>query len=247
MNADLVSIGLKFPRWQDAVEAAIGSNNLTVAGEVRGGQLVQFSDRSGAQINILAAEPYATFAGFRSESLAFANVTMLSDVIALLDVVDGAGNDVASLTANLAQGPLIADSEGLTFEQVALTAPMVDADCYDSALDYETATGEVLGLFLSPGAELVASGSGHATPDAAAEFSAEVLEAEYRRNALTGQRFIHATVDGPFAFDVCLSDREELPQKGSVVAGTAVMAGSLLNPVGGACGCGGGSCGCGGH
>ena len=225
MNADLVSIGLKFPRWQDAVEAAIGSNNLTVAGEVRGGQLVQFSDRSGAQINILAAEPYATFAGFRSESLAFANVTMLSDVIALLDVVDGAGNDVASLTANLAQGPLIADSEGLTFEQVALTALMVDADCYDSALDYETATGEVLGLFLS----------------------AEVLEAEYRHNALTGQRFIHATVDGPFAFDVCLPDREELPQKGSVVAGTAVMAGSLLNPVGGACGCGGGSCGCGGH
>lgn len=49
-STDLFSIGLGFERWQDAVEAAIASNQLEVVGEVRGGQLIQYSDASGAQL-----------------------------------------------------------------------------------------------------------------------------------------------------------------------------------------------------
>lgn len=46
MSTDLKSIGLGFDRWQDAVEAAIATNELVVAGEIRGGQLIQFADAS---------------------------------------------------------------------------------------------------------------------------------------------------------------------------------------------------------
>ena len=94
-------------------------------------------------------------------------------------------------------------------------------------------------------AAAVASGAA-STPDASAEFSGRVLEAEYRTSALTGQRFIHVSVDAAFPFDVCLPDGE-LPQRDSVIAGTAVMAGSIPTASGGGCGGCGGSCGCGGH
>ena len=49
-----MALGMKFDKWQDAVEAAISTNKLSVTGEVRGGQLIQYADSSGAQINILA-------------------------------------------------------------------------------------------------------------------------------------------------------------------------------------------------
>ena len=87
MSADLQSIGLGFDRWQDAVEAAIATNQLVVAGEIRGGQLIQFTDASGAQINILAVEPFATFAGFESVTQTFAHVSMVNDVLALCEIV----------------------------------------------------------------------------------------------------------------------------------------------------------------
>ena len=51
-NTEMQAIGLNFERWQDAVEAAIASDRLAVTGEVRGGQLIQFTDPSGAQLNI---------------------------------------------------------------------------------------------------------------------------------------------------------------------------------------------------
>ena len=54
ISNDLAAIGLNFEKWQDAVEAAIATDRLAVTGEVRGGQLIQYADPSGAQLNILA-------------------------------------------------------------------------------------------------------------------------------------------------------------------------------------------------
>ncbi|MCZ9308491.1 hypothetical protein ACUY3K_09175 [Corynebacterium uberis] len=247
MTADLKSIGLDFPRWQDAVEAAIASNRLQVAGEVRGGQLIQFADRSGAQIHILAVEPYATYAGFESITQTYAHVEMLTDVLALCEIIDPFGAEITTITCNLAQGPLLADQPRQDYQPLAVTALAMQTTIYPSAEDFENRTGEVLGVLISEGAQTVAAGTGAHTPDASAQFSARVLDAEYRTNELTGQRFIHATVDGPFPFDVCLPDSPELPARDQVIAGTALLTAAIKAPVGGGCGGCGGSCGCGGH
>ena len=116
--------------------------------------------------------------------------------------------------------------------------------------EYLATHGKQPGHLESYGAKVIANASGKETPSAAAQFSARVLEADYRTNTLTGQRFIHATVDGSFAYDICLPDIIELPEKNSVISGTAVLVASVLAPQG--CGtagggCGSGSCGCGGH
>ena len=95
MSEDLASIGLRYDRWQDAVEAAIASGQLSVTGEVRGGQLIQFADPSGACINILAVEPFATWAGFESTTDALGHVNMITDVLAFCDVVTGDGEQIA--------------------------------------------------------------------------------------------------------------------------------------------------------
>ncbi|UIZ91407.1 hypothetical protein JZY91_06445 [Corynebacterium sp. CNCTC7651] len=246
ISSDLAAIGLGFPRWQDAVEAAIASGALAVTGEVRGGQLIQYVDASGAQLNILAVEPFATFAGFDSTTRAYAHITPLTDVVALADVVDPHGNTMASATVNLAQGPLVVDEPTLQWQELGVTALVLDHQRYDSVDAYLTSNpGKVLGEVHSRGAELVASGAA-AAPDASAEFSARVLGAEYRTSQLTGQRFIHVSVDAAFPFDVCLPDGE-LPERDSVIAGTALLAGSIPAPSGGGCGGCGGSCDCGGH
>lgn len=247
MSTDLQSIGLGFERWQDAVEAASATDRLEVTGEVRGGQLIQYSEDSGAQINILAVEPYATFAGFRSETQAYGNITMVNDVLAYCEVLDPFGKVMTSVTVNLAQGPLLVDQGTQEWEQLGLTALVIDHRLYPGAQAYESETGEITGLLISEGAQIVASGSGAAIPDASARFSARILDSEYRWNQLTGQRFIHATVDGALPFDVCLPDAPELPVRDSILAGTAVMTGSVLSPLGGGCGGCGESCGCGGH
>lgn len=250
MTTDLKSIGLGFERWQEAVEAAIATNQLEVTGEVRGGQLVQFTDKSGAQINILAVEPYATYAGFDSVTQTFAHISMVNDVLAFCEMVDSYGNVLSSVTLNLSQGPLLVDEPAQQWQQLGVTALVTDFTVYDSPEAYTAATGGVVGVLLSEGAQVLAAGSGAAVPDAAAQFSARVLESEFRHNQLTGQRFVHATVDGSFPFDVCLPDTQTLPPHGSVIEGTAVLTGNVLAVdfnSGGGCGCGGGSCGCGGH
>ena len=236
VSTDLSALGLSFNKWQDAVEAAIATDRLAVVGEVRGGQLIQYTDPSGAQLNILAVEPFATFAGFESVTRTYAHITPLNDVVALADVVDPRGNAMASLTVNLAQEPLLVDDPALEWQELSVTSTEAYLALHP---------GTVVGTVASPGAEAVASGSA-TTPDASAEFSARVLEAEYRTSALTGQRFIHVSVDAAFPFDVCLPDGE-LPARDSVIAGTAVMAGSIPTPSGSGCGGCGGSCGCGGH
>lgn len=245
MSTDLNSIGLGFERWQDAVEAAIATNQLTVTGEIRGGQLIQYSDASGALINIMAVEPYATFAGFESLTQTFGNVTMVNDILAFCEVLDSNGKVMTAVTVNLAQGPLLAELETQEWQQLGISALVVEHRTYSDIQAYEQATGTPVGLLFSEGAQIVASGSGATAPDASAEFSARVLDADYRHNQLTGQRFIHATVDGAFPFDLCLPDSEKLPARDSVVAGTAVMTAMILSPVGGGCGGCGGNCACG--
>lgn len=247
MSTDLTCIGMEFEKWQDAVEAAIATNRLQVTGEVRGGQLIEFADPSGAQLHILAVEPFATYAGFRSVTQVYAHIDMLTDVLALCEIVDPAGNDLATVTANLAQGPLLTEAGPQQFQPLAVTALMVRSRVYRTAVDYENETGALVGELNSHGADIVCSGSGTEAPDAAAELSARVLEAEYRHTELTGQRFIHATVDGAFPFDICLPDAPALPPRNAVIAGTAVLSASIQAPIGGCCGGGGGSCGCGGH
>lgn len=252
MSDDLKSIGLDFDRWQDAVEAAIGTDRLAVTGAVRGGQLIQYSDPSGAQINILAVEPYSTWAGFDAQSQTTGTLDMVNDVLALVDVTDPAGQELGTITANLAQGPLFYEVGPQPEQPLGITALALDAKVYPSDVEYEKATGEVFGVVYSEGAQLIASGSGAAVPDAGAQFSARVITAERRTSDLTGQAFIHATVEGPFPFDVCLPDTAEVPQPGAVIAGTALMAASVLVTGGGCggdggCGCGAGGCGCGGH
>lgn len=253
MTNDLKSIGMGFGRWQDAVEAAIASERLEVTGEVRGGQLIQFSDDSGAQINILAVEPFATYAGFTSSTVAYGHVSMINDVLALVDIIDPFGNNVTTVTANLAQGPLLVDEPLQRWQMLAVTALGMDVEIHASADEYLLNGGEVVGMLVSEGALQVASGSGSSIPDASAEFSARVLASEYRTNALTGQRFIHVTVDGFFAFDLCLPDAPELPTRDSIISGKVMLTASVIPQAGGGgCGsdgggCGSGSCGCGGH
>lgn len=247
ISTDLSAIGLGFDRWQDAVEAAIASNRLSVTGEVRGGQLIQYSDPSGAQLNILAVEPFATFAGFDSVTRAFAHITPINDVVALADIVDPRGGKMAAVTVNLAQEPLLVDGSALDWQELSVTALVLSEKRYASVDDFLAANPDtVLGAVESPGAEAVAAGQ-PTTPDAAANFSGRVLDAEYRTSELTGQRFIHVTMDAAFPFDACLPDGD-LPARDSVIAGAAVMAGSIPTPTGGGC-CGGGgdSCGCGEH
>lgn len=243
---DLDSIGLGFARWQDAVEAAIASQRLQVTGEVRGGQLIQYSDASGAQLNILAVEPFATFAGFAADTRTYAHISMLNDVVALADIVDPHGSTIASVTVNLAQGPLLVDGPTLTWQELAVTALGLDMQVFENMEAFHAANpGETVGTIASPGAEAVASGAASA-PDAAARLAARVLEAEYRVSELTGERFIHVSVDGAFPFEVCLPDGE-LPERDNVLAGTAVLTGTIPTPTGGGCGGCGDSCGCGGH
>ncbi len=245
-STDLLSIGLGFDRWQDAVEAAIGSNQLEVVGEVRGGQLIQYSDVSGAQLNVLAVEPFATFAGFASATRTLAHLTPLNDVVALADIVSPHGDPITSVTVNLAQGPLIADEAPMQWQEVGITALALHYERFPSPESFlANNPGVTLGAVVSHGAEMVASGAA-TTPDASATFSARVLHAERRTSHLTGQQFMHVSVDGAFPFDVCVPDGE-LPDRDSVISGSAVMVGSITLASGGGCGGCGGSCGCGGH
>lgn len=239
MTADLLAIGMKFDTWQDAVEAAIASNRLSVTGEVRGGQLIQYADSSGAQINILAVEPFATFAGFEALSMCFAHISMITDVVALAQIIDYHEQEVALVTLNLAQGPLLVDQPEQRWQQLSLTALASGAKVFD---------GEAEVSYRSPGAEMVTNGDGSAVPDAAFEFRARVLTAGYRTNALTQERFIHVTVDGAFPFDICLPDSDTLPERNQIIEGYGVLVGSIAAPQGcGGGGCGSGGCGCGGH
>ena len=250
-SSELAAIGMGFPRWQEAVEAAIKTDRLAVTGEIRGGQLIQYTDPSGAQLNILAVEPYATFIGFKALTTNFGNVTMVNDVLALIDVVDQFGDPKATVTANLAQGPLLVEEDTQEWQQLDLAAMGLDVKAYPSVDSYVEQTGENPDRLDSEGAEIVSSGSGAKAPTPAIDFSGRVVESMRLDNELTGQQFIHVVLDGKIPFDLCLPDSfGDLPQKGTVLAGRALLTAAIAAPAGGCgsgggCGCGG--CGCGGH
>lgn len=240
----MLSIGLDFPTWQEAVEAAIATDALSVTGEIRGGQLIQFEDPSGAQLNILAVEPFATYIGYKALTQTFGHVSMLNDVLAHIEIIDPFGTPMAEITANLAQGPLLADLEQQQWQQLGVTALGLQVARYDSPEAYEAEMGQPAASIESDGAEIVATGSAQ-TPTAGARFAARVLEAVEMTNALTGQKFIHCVMDGAFPFDLCLpASFGGAPAKNTVLAGTAMLVASVQLPTGG-CGSGSGGCGCG--
>ncbi|MDY6050549.1 MAG: hypothetical protein SPI77_08420 [Corynebacterium sp.] len=242
MTNDLASLGLDLGDWTSTVEAAVGSTNLAVAGLVRDGQLIQFADPSGAVMNILTVEPYSVFTGFAGQTMATGHITMVTDIVALIDIIDDNGYQMASVTANLSQGPLLADGEPLQFTPVELTAIALTDTPYGEAPADATATVS------SPGVDIIASGDGSQVPDAAATLAVQIVTADYRTTELTGQRFIHAVTHAPFPMDLCLPDAPQLPAEGTWVTGRFMLTASVAQPAVGAGGCGcGGSCGCGGH
>ena len=260
MTSDLKSIGLDYPRWQDAIEAAIATDHLSVIGEVRGGQLVRFEDPSGARLHILGVEPFSTFAGFAGLTQVTAHVSALDDVLALIEIV---GDDpsrpdfdevVATATCHLAQSPLLVDEGTQTFEHVNLAALAVDAAVDEDAAAFEARTGEQAGNVRFTGAEAVTgAAAGSTSPDASATLSGVVNSASKRTNRLTGQDFWLVHLDVPVPLDVVIpADVDAAPQPGTVVSGTFLLAGEVIAPQGcgdscgdGGCGCGSG--GCGGH
>lgn len=244
MTRDLLSIGMNYERWQDAVEAAIASERLEVIGEVRGGQLIQYTDNSGARMFILAAEPFTTFSGFDAVSVHDAHVSMINDVLALCDLVNDEGYHIATVAANLAQGPLLVDEPTQQWQRLKLSAIAVDATVHASLAE----AGVTEPAITSQGAEVVNSGAATA-PDAAATLAVEISGATERTNQLTGEKFIHAVTVAPFAMDICLPYTEQVPADGSAVTGTFLLTSEIKPPAGcggdGGCGCGSG--GCGGH
>lgn len=239
MITDLKSIGLDYPQWQDAVEAAIASNRLGVLGTVRDGQHIQFTDPSGAQINILATEPFATYAGFNTVTELYAHVTPVNDVLALIDVLDIAGDIIASLAVNLAQGPLIADEDPFQWQLVGLAGLAIDTPLVHQP------TAETKYQVSSFGQEIIAAGDGSKIPDASAHITGRVIAAQKRTTVLTGQEFVHVTCDLPFKFDLCLPAETPVPAPGAAITGEFLLVASIKEPAGCGDGCGSGGCGCG--
>ena len=253
-QTNLSAIGMHFDNWQDAVEAAIATNQLMVTGEVRGGQLVQFNDSSGAQLNILAVEPFSTFVGFNSLSQTYAHVEMINDVLSLCEIIDPQGTPVATVTAHLAQGPLLADEPAQPWQQVTMAVLADDVEVISDAATWQQRNPDgQLGSVSSRGAAIIESGSGAQTPDAATTFSGQAIQSTTLRNQLTGQEFHHLVLDAQFPLDVCIATDAlaTVPEKGQIVHGNGTLTAAILAPSGGCgsggCGCGSGGCGCGGH
>lgn len=244
----LAALGMGGVPWQELLEKAYSTGTLSVTGELSGGQLLAFNDVSGAQLFILAAPPYAAYAGFDALTECEVEISMLSDVLALLSVHDDEGNIVCDIAANLAQGPLLVD-EPTQLGTVNLSALGVDTHVYSDEKAFSDAGGATTGFVISHGAAVVNAGSGDTEPSAAGDVSLVVASAEKRTNGLTGESFWHVNVDAPFPVDVCLPESAaESISEGNIVAGRVLFTASVAadTSVGGCCGGGGGGCGCGG-
>ncbi|WP_296105402.1 hypothetical protein [uncultured Corynebacterium sp.] len=249
----LTALGMGGVPWQELLEKAYSTGTLSVTGELSGGQLLAFNDVSGAQLFILAAPPYAAYAGFDALTDCEAEISMLSDVLALLSVHDDEGNIVCDIAANLAQGPLLVD-EPTQLGMVNVSALGVDTHVYSDEKAFSDAGGATTGFVISHGAAVVNAGSGDTEPSAAGDVSLVVTSAEKRTNGLTGEPFWHVNVDAPFPVDLCLpeSAADNITQ-GNIVAGRVLFTASVAadTSAGGCCGggggCGCGACGCGGH
>ena len=265
MIAELSSVGLQFPQWQDALEAAYASGRLAVTGEVEGGQVLQYDDPSGSRLVILAAPPYGSFASYTGGIGASAHISMINDIVGVLDIVDDSpalqtsNQDapvIASLTATVAQGPMLSEVTGMQYQPIEITALAVDVSLFTDATFFAAAGGSAVGTVDSIG--LSEMNSGAATPHAKARIAVETTEVNRRTSELTGQSFWECTVHAPFDFTVVLpesvGDLATLIQSptGQVrplilsgdVAFTATTVAAASCAGGG--GCGSGDCGCGG-
>ena len=259
MIPELRSIGMDFPKWQEALEAAYGSGNLGVSGEVRGGQVLQFDDPSGARMVVLAVEPFGSFASYSGGAATTAHLSMLNDIVGVLDVVDDnpalhiAGQQaptIASLTATIAQGPLLVDAPTLEYHQFHIGALGSSVHVYANSTEFAKDGGLKVGVVESTGLQDINSPA--TTPHATAEIAVEASGWSQKINALTGQKFWTATVASPFEFTVVLpadAVDEATTQSGAplIVSGTVQFTASTVEAA--RCGgdCGSGSCGCGGH
>ena len=259
MIPELRSIGMDFPKWQQALEAAYGSGNLGVSGEVRGGQVLQFDDPSGARMVVLAVEPFGSFASYTGGVPATAHLSMLNDIIGVLDVVDDSpmlqisgqqAPTIASLTATIAQGPLLVDAPSLEYHQFHIGALANSVRVYGGSTEFAKDGGLKIGEVNSSGLQDINSPA--TAPHATAEIAVEASGWSLKINSLTGQKFWTATVTSPFEFTVVLPEDavdEELAQSDAplIVAGTVQFTASTVDSAGCGGACGSGSCGCGGH
>lgn len=274
---ELSSVGLVYPQWQDALEAAYASGKLSVIGEVSGGQVLQYADPSGATLTILAAPPYGSFVGLHPQGRmsTTGHVTMVNDLIGIVDIVadspmlqvTGADAPVlASFTATVAQGPMIAEQEPLEYQPLSLSALATDVRIFPNAVSFAEAGGTEVGTVNSRGLDEINNGA--ASPHAQATVAVEVSEAELKTNELNGQQFWALTCRRPFEFTLAVpadhpdlsagdalsstsgapADNQPFAKPGAVISGDVQFAISINDPA--ACspgGCGGADCGCGGH
>ena len=265
MIAELTSVGLQFPQWQDALEAAYASGHLAVSGEVEGGQVLQYDDPSGARLVILTAPPYGSFASFSGGVGTSAHISMINEVVGVLDIVDDSpalqtsNQDapvVSSVTATIAQGPMLADITSMQYQPVEVTALAVDVSLFTDATFFAAAGGTSVGTVESIG--LSEMNSGAAAPHSKAHIAVETTEVVKRTSDLTGQSFWVCTVHSPFEFTVVLPESagdlaalatsingqpRPLILSGDVAfTATAIEAASCATSGG----CGSGNCGCGG-
>ncbi|WOH95268.1 hypothetical protein [Corynebacterium urealyticum] len=264
---ELSSVGLAYPQWQDALEAAYASGQLSVIGEVSGGQVLQYADTSGATLTILAAPPYGSFVGLHpaGQLSTTGHVTMVNDLIGIVDIVadspmlqvSGASAPIiASFTATVGQGPMIAEQEPLEYQPLSISALATDVRIFPDAVAFAESGGTEVGSVSSRGLSELNNGS--TSPHAQATVAVEVSEAELKTNELNGQQFWALTCRRPFEFCLAVAaDHPDLPTDatrppfatpGAVISGDVQFAISINDP--GACspgGCGSGDCGCGGH
>ncbi|MGO1948767.1 MAG: hypothetical protein ACTH1D_03985 [Mycobacteriaceae bacterium] len=261
MIPELRSVGLNFTRWQDALEAAYGSGALRVTGEVRDGQVLQYDDPSGARLVILAVPPYGSFASFSGGVDTSAHLSMADDIVGVLDIVadspllqvraEGAPV-IASVTATVAQGPMLSEEGALEYQPVQIAALAADVGVYQTRDDAARAGILRVGSVESTG--LSDLNSGAVAPHAGATVAVEVVHAERRMTALTGQAFWVCTVSAPFDFSIVVPDSDDgigstgateiVP--GTIIAGDVQFTATSVDPAScstGGCGCGSGGCG----
>ncbi|KAB1503760.1 hypothetical protein F7230_01195 [Corynebacterium sp. 320] len=267
MIEELKSVGLAFPRWQDALETAYSSGQLFVSGEVRGGQVLQYDDASGARLVVMAVEPFGTFASYFGGVSTSAHVSMVDDIIGVIDVVDDSpalqtsGQQapvVASVAATIAQGPMLSDEPPLEYQQVQVSALATSVEVFTDPSMLTAA-----GITGTPGT-IEATGltdlnSGSTSPHASASIVVETSAVGRRTNQLTGQQFWACSVHAPFDFTLLIpADVADIASlaiddagapRSLIIAGQVQFTATVVDApgCGGSGGCGSGGCGCGGH
>lgn len=255
MIPELRSVGLDFARWQDALEAAYGTGALRVTGEVRDGQVLQYDDPSGARLVILAVPPYGSFASFSGGVETSAHLSMVNDIVGLVDVVADnpllqiSAHDapvLSTLTATVAQGPMLVDEGEIRYQPVQLTALAARVDVHRTREEAARAGILSVGQVTSTGAEDLTSGS--LAPHAGAQITVEITGSERRTTALTGQPFWVCSVSAPFDFTVVIpADAQDPtaapPAAGTILSGEVQFTLTAVDPASCQGSCGDGGCG----